>query len=131
MKGNDRNAVAQTGDPNTIVQMKVSTAKQCLWKIMLHRNILMGPSIKIFKDSIQFSVSISLETHDTDYKNRLIQLMYINTVVCIKYYSICKFIINLLCLQASHLTIANRTPGKYEYQGCHNDDYEDMRFSHW
>jgi len=50
----------------------------------------MGPSIKMFKDSIQFSVSMSLETHVTDYKNRLIQLMNIKTAVCIMYYNICK-----------------------------------------
>jgi len=52
---------------------------------MVYRNILMGPSIKMFKDGIQFSLSMSLETHDTDYKNRLIQLRYRKTVVCIRY----------------------------------------------
>ena len=50
----------------------------------------MGPSIKMFKDSIQISVPMSLEGNDTDYKNRLIQLIYTKTVVCIRYYNICK-----------------------------------------
>jgi len=92
----------------------------------------MGPSIKMFKDNIQFSVSMSLETHDTDYKNRLIQSIYTKIVVCIRYYNICKlYDKSVVCYKHPTLPLLIEHQEKCKIRGCHNDDYKDLRLSCW